>query len=212
MYNISDTDRDFEALLTPSKLREIDAQFDNNFFTQEATFELLSLGVQTASKLKFESSRIVWNAACFVNILSYDLKIIVRAMMNSKREWEKRMYARQGALLIYEAINDIFELLGKSFRDIIATLPDKESIEASLIEIRTSLNSFKDMNFDKIKEIRHVAAAHRDQDTLKLLQTIYSISWTDSFNICSAFDKIVNKLGAVLQTLTARVKELEGLD
>ena len=199
-------------MLTPDKLRELDAQFDKNFFTQEATLELLSLGVQTASKLKFESSRVIWNTACFVNILSYDLKVIVRAMMHSKREWEKRVYARQGALLIYEATNDLFELLGKSFRDIIATLPDKGSIEASLTEIRADLNSFKNMNFDKIKEIRHVAAAHRDQDTLKLLQTIYSISWTDSFNICSAFDKIVNKLGVVLQTLTARVKELEALD
>jgi hypothetical protein len=78
--------------------------------------------------------------------------------------------------------------------------------------IRSDLNSFKQLHFNALKEIRNVAAAHRDQDALKLVQTIYDISWMDSFSIFSSFDGIIIRLGGILEVLTSRVRELEGLD
>jgi hypothetical protein len=51
MYNITDTDREFQALLTKEKLAEFEKGFEKNFLTQEGTLELLSLGVQAATDL-----------------------------------------------------------------------------------------------------------------------------------------------------------------
>ena len=40
--------------------------------------------------------------------------------MLSTKEWDKRHFARQAGLLIYEASNDVFKLLGKEFREMIS--------------------------------------------------------------------------------------------
>src|SRR5687767_3211627 len=121
MYNITDTDKEFQNLLK-DKLADFEKDFEKNFFTQEATLELLTLAVNISDALKYQSNRVVWNVACFINITSYDLKLIVRSMIFSKREWEKRLFARQASLLIYETMNDLFDLLGKDFRKIISGL------------------------------------------------------------------------------------------
>ncbi len=212
MYNITDTDREFQALLTKEKLAEFEKSFEKNFFTQEGTLQLLSLGVRAATDLKFESSRVIWNTACFVNVLSYDLKIIIRSMIYAQREWEKRVFARQAAVLVYESLNDLFDLLGKGLKEAVKKLADCQAFEDQLKLIRSDLNSFKQSHFNALKEIRNVAAAHRDQDALKLVQTIYDISWMDSFSIFSSFDRIIIRLGGILEVLTSRVRELESLD
>lgn len=212
MYNITDTDREFQALLTKEKIAEFEKGFEKNFLTQEGTLQLLSLGVQVAADLKFESSRVIWNTACFVNVLSYDLKIIIRSMIYAQREWEKRVFARQAALLVYEAVNDLFDLLGKDLKEAVQKLSDSYFFEDQLKKIRSDLNSFKQSHFTALKEIRNVAAAHRDQDALKLVRAIYGISWIESFSIFSSFDRIIILLGGILEALTSRVKDLEALD
>ncbi|RPD43444.1 hypothetical protein [Paracnuella aquatica] len=208
MYNISETDKEF-ALLLKDKIKDFERDFEKNFFTQEATLELLSLGVNLSDTLNYSNNKIVWNIACFVNITSYDLKIIVKAMVFSKREWEKRLFARQAALLVYETMNDLFDLLGKDFRRIISKLTDKEIFEACLKEITKDLNLYKASYFNQLKKIRNVSIAHRDKDTLEQLRTIQSIEWVDSINMVSGFDKILNKTGKLLQDLTGKSKDLD---
>ena len=210
MYNISDDDKEFETLLK-DKLADFEKDFDKNFFTQEATLELLSLGVNISDDLDYRSNRIVWNAACFINIASYDLKIIVKSMVFARREWEKRLFSRQASLLIYEVLNDIFELFGKEFRTVLAKLSDKEIFEQQLKEIIRELNNYKTLYFDKLKQIRNISIAHRDQDTIEQLNAIKSISWVDSINMVSEFDKILNQIGKLLQKLASKSKELDKL-
>jgi hypothetical protein len=208
MYNISEIDKEF-AILLEEKIKDFEQDFEKNFFTQEATLELLSLGVNLSDSLDYRNNKIIWNIACFVNIASYDLKIIVKAMVFSKREWEKRLFARQAALLVYETMNDLFDLLGKDFRKIVSTLTDKSLFEHSLKEIIKDLNVYKSSYFDKLKKIRNVSIAHRDKDTLEQLKTIQSIQWVESITMVSGFDKILNKTGRLLQDLTSKSQDLD---
>lgn len=210
MYNITDTDREFENLLL-EKFSDFEKEFDKNFFTQEATLELLSTGVNISKSLNYKSNRLVWNIACFVNIASYDLKIIVKSMIFAKREWEKRLFARQACLLVYETMNDLFDLFGKDFRKIISGLTDKQNFENELKIITKQLNEYKSSYFEQLKNIRNVSIAHRDKDTIEQLKTIKAISWVDSINIISEFDKILNSTGRFLQDLTSRSRELDEL-
>lgn len=210
MYNITDTDREFERLLK-DRFADFEKDFDKNFFTQEATLELLSTGVNISDTLNYKSNRLIWNVACFINIASYDLKVIVKSMIFSKREWEKRLFARQACLLVYETMNDIFDLLGKDFRKIISELADKETFEKRLKHISKELNTYKDTYFTQLKLIRNVSIAHRDKDTLEQLKVIQSISWVDTVNMVSGFDRILNTTGKLLQDLTNKSKELDNL-
>lgn len=210
MYNITDTDKEFGSLLK-DKISDFEKDFEKNFFTQEATLELLSTAVNISHDLNYKSNRLVWNVACFVNIASYDLKVIVKSMVFAKREWEKRLFARQAALLVYETMNDLFDLFGKEFRKIVSGLPDKEKFENDLKIITKDLNSYKALYFEQLKLIRNVSIAHRDKDTLEQLKTIQSINWVDSINMVSGFDKILNNTGRLLQELTSRSPQLDKL-
>lgn len=172
MYNITDTDLEFEKLLK-SKLGDFESDFEKNFQTQEATLELLSLGVSVSDSMNYKSNKVVWNIACFINITSFDLKVIAKSLLFSKREWEKRLFARQASLLIYETMNDLFDLLGKDFRFIISALRDRNEFEISLKEIKKHLNDYKGLYFERLKEIRNVSIAHRDKDTIEQLKVIH---------------------------------------
>ena len=210
MYNITQTDKDFQELLS-SKLSSFEADFEKNFFTQEATLELLSLGVTISITGEYKNNNLIWNVACFINISSYDLKVITKSLIFAKREWEKRLFARHACLLIYETLNDLFDLLGKDFRKIITELQDKARFESDLKLIIKELNIYKTKNFDRLQQIRNVSVAHRDQNTTEQLKVIHSISWVEAINLVSAFDKILNQTGKLLQDITSKSKELDNL-
>jgi hypothetical protein len=172
MYNITETDKEFQELLS-AKLASFEADFDKNFFTQEATLELLSLGVTISKAGEYKNNKLVWNVASFINISSYDLKVITKTLIFAKLEWEKRLFARHACLLIYETLNDLFDLLGKDFRKIIFELPEKAKYENDLKAIIKDLNVYKTTNFTRLQQIRNVTVAHRDQNTAEQLKVIH---------------------------------------
>ena len=73
------------------------------------------------------------------------------------------------------------------------------------------LNVYKTTNFARLQQIRNVSVAHRDQNTAEQLKVIHSISWVEAINLISAFDKILNQTGKLLQDITGKSKELDNL-
>jgi hypothetical protein len=200
MYNITETDVEFEQLLK-TKIVEFEKQFENNLIIQESTMELLYKGVMHSDLNEFKNNRLVWNASCYVNIISYDLKVIGKNLMLSKTEWEKRYFARQAGLLIYEGTNDLFDLFGREFRTAISGLSDFEKLKESLKQITKRLNLYKETHVVRLHNIRNVSIAHRDQNTVEQLSTIFSISWVEAINFVSEFDQILNLTGQFLQEI-----------
>jgi hypothetical protein len=212
MYHITQTDLDFEQLLK-AKLDELRKQFENNLMIQESTLELLYKGVIHSDLNNFKNNKLIWNASCYVNIISYDLKVIGKNLMISRTEWEKRYFARQAGLLIYEGNNDLFDLFGKEFRTAILGLSDYEVLKDELKGITKKLNLYKDTNKGKLHRIRNVSIAHRDQDSIEQLSTILSISWVEAINFVSEFDQILNLTGRFLQdVMNKSVVEFEELN
>jgi len=212
MYHITQTDLDFEQLLK-TKLDELRKQFENNLMIQESTLELLYKGVIHSDLNNFKNNKLIWNASCYVNIISYDLKVIGKNLMISRTEWEKRYFARQAGLLIYESNNDLFNLFGKEFRTAILGLSDYEVFKNELKGITKKLNLYKDTNKGKLHRIRNVSIAHRDQDSIEQLSTILSISWVEAINFVSEFDQILNLTGRFLQdVMNKSVVEFEELN
>ncbi len=176
MYNITDTDVEFKKILS-SKVKDFEKDFDKNMFTQEATLEMIHMAVSHSKFNNFKNNRNIWNAAGYVNIISYDLKIAAKHLMLSTKEWEKRYFARQASLLIYEASTDLFNLLGKGFRNIISDLSELDLLKDELKQITKELNTYNNVNQDRLKLIRNISIAHRDKDTIEQLDLIHSISW-----------------------------------
>jgi hypothetical protein len=175
--------------------------FENNFNIQENTLELFVNGIKHSDSNRFYDKKLIWNLAGFINIVSFDLKIIGKDLTFAESEYQKRLYCRIACLVIYEAINDIFKLLGRDFNKLFTGKILNKEIEQQLKIIRQNLNLYKSTNFEKLKAIRNVAIAHRDIDLLKQIEQIENINWSEIIKLLTEFDKILNALGSTLQQI-----------
>ena len=175
--------------------------FDTNFQTQEQTFSLIIDSIRHAKFNNFHDNKLIWNIAGFINIISYDLKIIGRDLTFAQTEWQKRHYARQAYLIIYESVDSLFELLGKDFKDLTHNRLNISEFDEILKDIRKDLNLFKTTYKDKLYEIRNVAIAHRDIEVIKQVEIIQQINWHETIQTISQFDNILNKLGSFCTSL-----------
>jgi len=199
-YNKSSFDKDLENLISKDRANLMSI-YDTNFQTQEQTFSLIVDSIEHAEFNNFNDNKLIWNIAGFINIISYDLKIIARDLTLAQTEWQKRHYARHACLIIYESIDSLFQLLGKDFRDLTQNRLNILELEEMLTEIREDLKLFKKNYSKKLYEIRNVAVAHRNNEVLKQVRIIKQISWNDTIQMISQFDNILNKLGAFCQSL-----------
>ncbi len=194
-YNKSSLDKELEDLI--SKDREnLMSIYNTNFQTQEQTFALIVDSIKHAEFNKLYDNKLIWNIAGFINIISYDLKIIGRDLTFAQTEWQKRHYARQACLIMYESIDSLFELLGKDFKELTQNRLNISELNEVLKDIRKDLNLFKSTYKDKLYEIRNVAIAHRDNEVLKQVEIIQQINWHETIQTISQFDNILNKLGS----------------
>ncbi len=200
MYKINETDYLLADNIRKQR-KELQSTFWKNFETQEQTLDYFIKGINHAKFNEFEDTKFIWNIAGFINIISFDFKVVGQDLILADNEWQKRYYARQACLIIYESINDFFDLLGKDFKELISTKILDKTIEEELINVRRELNSFKANYFDMLKVIRNTAIAHRDNDSLKQVDTITNICWSDSIEIVTSYDKILNHLGQIFQRL-----------
>ncbi len=199
-YNKNKIDTDLEKLIADDKAN-MAATYEKNFQTQEQTLGLIVSSLRHSDFNNFKDSKTIWNIAGYVNIISYDLKIITRDLTFSQNEWQKRHYARQACLIIYESIDDLFKLLGKEFIDLTKNRLDITELQTDLKEIRQELNTFKSGYSEKLNEIRNVSIAHRDNEVLKQIELIQQINWSDAIGMIMQYDVILNKLGAFLTKL-----------
>lgn len=200
MFKKTNDEEELEALLETEK-ESLISTFTDNFSRQQSTLEIILKARRYAEAHALKEHIIFWNAAGFVNVSSFDLKVIAMQMMLSKNEWSKRLFARQACHLIYELLSDLFEVLGKAFRAHIESLPENENLKIELRGILESLNQFKGKHYKQLQTIRNVSAAHREQNILELCQSIEDIGWLETINLVTEFDKNLNLLGNLLQNI-----------
>jgi hypothetical protein len=181
--------------------------YEKRFKVQEQT---LSTIIKTIVGLKVDSPseiKVLWNIAGFVNIISYDIKVITRDMILAQDEWLKRHYARQACLIIYESINDLFELLGKDFRRILRAI-QIDDLHLEFKAFRSDLNLFKDKYHKKLYTIRNMSIAHRDKQVLKQLSSIIQIDSNEILSITFEFEGILQNLEDFLQKFHKEVMKI----
>ena len=200
MDNSKEVERILEANIQKEK-KSLEMAFDKNFDTQEKTLTLIVKSIEHSRFNNFKESELIWNLAGYINLVSYDFKIIVRDLTFSNKEWQKRLYARQAFLLIYESMDDILELFGKKLRTTIKSFKHYDNLNQELQHNISKLNSFKSEHEQIIKSIRHNTIAHRDHDVLNQLKTILAIKWIESITLFKKYDDILNNLGALSQKL-----------
>jgi hypothetical protein len=210
-YNTTDYDKALEAELSKDK-EVILSAYQRNFSIQEESLEQIVIGIEHTEYNKFKDTKLIWNIAGNISIISYDLKIIVRDLSFASSEWQKRHYARQACLLIHESLEDLFRLLGKEFVELTKNRLNITELQTDLKNIRTSLNDFKTVYSEDLRNIRNYVTAHRDKELLKQVYIIKQINWSQCLDMTLKFNKILEKLGIFLNALVKKgLKELSEL-
>ncbi len=199
------------ALLLAQRIKdsrnELEKDFSNNFDVHEKMLSIVVGGLEHANFNKFTTASVVWNISGYLNLVSYDLKIIGRDLMFAEKDWQRKLYARQAYLLIYESMSDFLELLGKPLRNAISQFSDADVYKQKIQSITSQMNKFKTEYESTIKSVRNSAIGHRDKNMLTQLQAIQSISWLEATGILSKYDAIVRELGVVCQQLMNRTND-----
>lgn len=180
--------------------------FEKRFKLQEQTLSILANSLASLKDSAPNEIKVFFNVALFVNIISYDIKVICRDIIFATSKWHKRHYARQATLVVYESINDLFELLGKDFKSLTSKIPDPE-FQTGITDFRAALNQFKKRHFKQLKDIRNNATAHRDKEALKQLTSILGIEEDSILKMTLEFEGILHDLEKLLQKFFQEIEK-----
>jgi len=138
--------------------------------------ESISATRQKAEKIQFEHVVRLYNASQFCLICELDLSILVFDLSMADTQWRKKLYARLLAMTLVECVEDITQLLGKEFRLSLDKAIAKNDYKQKLNPIVKALIEFKKKHECDLRDIRNIAAAHRDQDAARQLSAINKIN------------------------------------
>ena len=148
-----------------------------------------------AKNCEFE---IILNMLGFVDIAALDLFTIMRNLLKAKSDWDRRFFAREACMILYELTNDILEMLGddkdknqvkRGVNPIVVAINDA-NLSQLQNEVRAQFNEFKGKIGAKgrnYSEVRNISVAHKDHDFQAQYDSINEVSWGEVVEDFRAF-------------------------
>ena len=115
----------------------------------------------------------------FIKFSLIDIFELYKIYFRTTNPWERNILARTMAVHIFEFIDDVGNLIGK-MNSLISKLNDEE-LKEGLKSIRVLFHEFQ-TEYDKMRNIRNYASAHKDRDIRKQIEVIDKINDED-FNL-----------------------------
>jgi len=146
----------------------------------------------------------IWNAVAYITLVSYDMAVLGELQMFEESEWKRRFHARSAAILIFEALDDLPDLLGKGFRQSTMMLPDGENLLRDVNKAQKKLSRIRNDHSSELKEIRNYMGAHRDHSAYGQLNVVFDLQPSRIFRLSADFDAALNTLGTASQVCLTR--------
>ena len=140
----------------------------------EAT-EGIRRSLEGFTDLNADSHRALFNVALYLLLLDQDLSDFTDDLVCSMGERRRVFVAKQEAALLYEAAEDLPQLLGKSFRDAIRVLGISDQQQRHLDLASSELSKFWQKEREFLGSIRNAVAAHREHDALGYLEALEGV-------------------------------------
>lgn len=202
---------------------QIDYEFENTLSIHRESFVnefdervkvLLSnidacVKIKRAAKTQNQKVHIdIWNCLGFINIIALDLVSDGKALILENEKWQKIYFARQVVLLIYEALKDIPEILGKEYKKIFELINESREYMDTLNSYKKELEKIKKDNNEYLHTIRINVAAHRDQNIDSQIEVIREINPYRVIRLMFDFEKSLRKILDHLQKLAVRTVKI----
>jgi hypothetical protein len=143
----------------------------------------------------------IWNVGGFILTTSLDLKISGEGLSFSNDYGKKEYYIKNSCVLIYEFLEDIEQLLGKEFYEILERFKISQELVNELREKKKTLSNIKKEHNKSLKDIRTIIGAHRDHKFLLQMETMKNLRDIAFLKLISIFDQALNDLGIPMQRI-----------
>jgi hypothetical protein len=127
------------------------------------------------TKLNAESHQMLFNFVLYLILLDQDLADFTDNIVCAIGERRRTFFAKQEAVLLYEAAEDLPQLLGRDFRNALKALHISVEHQQNLNAVSSDLNKFWQTNREFLGNIRNALAAHREHDALRYLESLEQV-------------------------------------
>lgn len=171
----------------------------------ELTIETIRQQHQNAVDKGMVHYAAIYNVSLYLLIFEYDIAILKNDALFSIRRWKKGFVARQLAVLLYEASQDLPKLLGKDFRSTLREVGISKSELEKFDAISKSINQFKNDHRKILQKLRNYSGAHRHNDAATQLNVIEDVSLFDIMELTGDFYVPIRELTSFMTNLIIKL-------
>ena len=157
--------------------------------------------LEGAASLNARNARTVFNVGLYVLLLDQDIAYFTDDLVCAVGDRRRAFVAKHEAVLLYEAAEDLPQLLGHEFRDAIRALGASEQQVTRLNSVSSELNRFWQAHREFLGRIRNVLAAHRDHDTLLYTESLEMLKPLEVMARAADLSQLLERLVGVVTEL-----------
>ena len=131
--------------------------------------------LEQAKAIGAKNVQTVFNVALYLLQLDQDLAYFTTDIVQAVGDRRRAFVAKHEAVLLYEAAEDLPQLLGREFREAIVTLSVPPAQLQLINAVSSDLNRFWREHREFLGTIRNALAAHREHDALAYARALDAI-------------------------------------
>lgn len=154
--------------------------------------------LHNAKGLNAKGIQTVFNVALYLLQLDDDLAYFSDDFVTAIGERRRRFIAKYAAILLYEAAEDLPQLLGKEFRLALAGLGANHELTKRINGASSGLRRFWEQHRPFLSHIRNAVAAHREHDALAYTNTLDALKPFEVMEAAADFSALLETLLSAL--------------
>lgn len=159
--------------------------------------------LQGAARLKAGSATTVFNVGMYLLLLDQDIDYFTDDLICAIGDRRRAFLAKHEAVLLYEAAEDLPQLLGREFRDAVKALGASPDQLTQLNAVSSDLNQFWLDNRNFLGTIRNALAAHRDHDSLRYAAALEGLRPLEVMSRAAGLSQLLERLVAVITEMAS---------
>jgi hypothetical protein len=156
-----------------------------------------------ATLLRADNMRTVFNVGMYILLLDEDIAHFTDDLICAVGDRRRVFLAKHEAILLYEAAEDLPQLLGREFRASVKALGASTDQIARLNSVSSDLNQFWQHHRGFLGSIRNVLAAHRDHDTLRYFEALDAVKPLDVMARAAELSSLLERLVLIIGELAS---------
>lgn len=159
--------------------------------------------LEGAARLKAGSTKTVFNIGMYLLLLDQDIAYFTNDLVCAIGDRKRAFLAKHEAVLLYEAGEDLPQLLGREFREAVKALGASVDQLARLNSVSSEQNQFWRKHREFLGAIRNALAAHREHDALRYAEALEALKPLEVMTRAAELSQLLERLVGVITELAS---------